>query len=80
MGNYTDNDFKNKISYFEYVKKELNNYKTPGTELVNEKLENINKKNISDSDIREICKLVEFLKISEEIRIYFYHEWFKHIR
>lgn len=80
MENYINDEIKNKISYFNYVKSELNKYNTSGSILVNEELKKIDINNINDLYIREICKLVEFLEISENIKIYLYHEWYRHIR
>lgn len=80
MGNYINDEVKNKISYFNYVKSELNKYNTSGSILVNEELKKIDINNINDLYIREVCKLVEFLEISENIKIYLYHEWYRHIR
>lgn len=69
-----------KLEYFNYVVKEVQKYKSSGSKLVIEKLDKIDTKNISDTDIREICKLVEFLRISEGIEIFFIHEWFKYVK
>lgn len=80
MENYINDEIKNKISYFNYVKSELNKYNTSGSILVNEELKKIDINNINDLYIREVCKLVEFLEISENIKIYLYHEWYRHIR
>jgi len=80
MENYINDVLKNKISYFNYVKSELNKYNTSGSILVNEELKKIDINNINDLYIREVCKLVEFLEISENIKIYLYHEWYRHIR
>lgn len=80
MENYINDEVKNKISYFNYVKSELNKYNTSGSILVNEELKKIDINNINDLYIREVCKLVEFLEISENIKIYLYHEWYRHIR
>ena len=80
MENYINDEIKNKISYFNYVKSELNKYNTSGSILVNEELKKIDINNLNHLYIREVCKLVEFLEISENIKIYLYHEWYRHIR
>jgi hypothetical protein len=66
-------------SYYKYVNDELGKYtNSPGCKLIKENLENISELEISD--IRKICELVQFLKISENINIYLYHDWYRHLR
>jgi len=70
----------NWILYFDYIKNELKKHNTSGTILVTDELNKINRDNIQLLDVRNICKFVEFLRISEGIVMPFYHDWFRYIR
>lgn len=80
MGNYTNEEMNDWISYFDYVKSELKNHNSSGTILVSDELRKINRDDIHLLDIREMCKLVEFLRISECIVIHLYHDWYRYIK
>jgi len=69
-----------KLNYYLYVKDELDKLNSSGSSLIKDKIKNINAKSISDSDIKSLCKYVEFLKISENSNILFYYDWFRHLR
>lgn len=79
MENYINN-YENKKLYYNYVLNELSKYNTSGTILVSEKISKIDINNLDDLSIREICRLTQFLNISENIIIDGYHDWFKYIR
>lgn len=65
-------------SYYTYVNEELSKYNSSGSKLVKDKLSKMD--NLELFDIRKICELVQFLKISEDIDIYLYYDWYRHLR
>lgn len=70
---------ENYTNYLLYIKSELNKLDSPGANLVIDKLSKFNEDNLSLNDVREMCKLVEFLEISENNKIFLYHEWYKYL-
>ena len=66
--------------YFNYVKEELIKVKSSGSKLSLDKMYCIDIKNLTSNDIREVCRLVEFMMISENVRIFLFHEWFRHLK
>lgn len=80
MGKYSKEDKINFKNYYNYVINQLGD--SSGSKLVKERLINeINDiEDLGESDIRKICELVQFLKISEDYEIYLYYDWFRHLR
>jgi hypothetical protein len=60
------------------VIEELDKNNSSGCKLVKDKIDKMN--GLELSDIRKICELVQFLKISEDIDIYLYYDWYRHLR
>lgn len=80
MGKYSKEDKINFKNYHDYVISQLDN--SSGSKLVKERLTNEIKdlEDLGEADIRKICELVQFLKISENSKIYLYYDWFRHLR
>lgn len=80
MEKYSKEDKINFKNYYNYVVDQLDD--SSGSKLVKERLINEidNIEDLGEADIRKICELVQFLKISEDSKIYLYYDWFRHLR
>ena len=80
MEKYSKEDKTNFKNYYNYVINQLGD--SSGSKLVKERLiDEINDiEDLGEADIRKICELVQFLKISEDSEIYLYYDWFRHLR
>lgn len=69
------------LRYYDYVIENINLLKTSGSNLVLSRIKDeINSSKLELKDIRRLCELVEFIKISENCKISLYHEWYRYIR
>jgi hypothetical protein len=75
-----DTNIDNYIKYYNYVLDNMTKIESSGSKLVLSKMKNINLDEISISDVRKLCEYVEFIKISEDIKVAFYHEWYRYFR
>jgi hypothetical protein len=82
MERYTKEELNNhKTLYYDYVMEKLLEFeKSSATNLILKKMNPIDRLNLSDLEVRDICKYVQFLMITESKRIYFYLEWFRYVR
>lgn len=72
----------NYIEYYNYVKENMVKLNSSGSKLVLSKIEEeIIYDRLDIKDIRRLCELVEFIKISEKnTDIALYHEWYRYFR
>ena len=77
--NIDKNDY---LRYYNYVKEQMSLLNSSGSKLSLSKIENeIDVDNLQLKDIRRLCELVQFVRISENIeRFALYHEWYRHFR
>lgn len=73
---------ENYLEYYNYVKDNMAILNSSGSKLVLSKIENeIVSDKLEIKDIRRLCELVEFVKISEnENNLALYHEWYRYFR
>lgn len=77
--NIDKNDY---LRYYNYVKEQMSLLNSSGSKLSLSKIENeIDGNNLQLKDIRRLCELVQFVRISEKIEKFaLYHEWYRHFR
>ena len=76
-----DKNIENYLRYYNYVIENMNLLKTSGFNLVLSKIKDeIDATKLELKDVRRLCELVEFIKISESEKIALYHEWYRHFR
>lgn len=72
----------NYLKYYNYVKDNMIELNSSGSKLVLSKIEDeIRLDKLDIKDIRKLCELVEFVKISENVKgLASYHEWYRYFR
>jgi len=77
-----DRNTENYIRYYNYVIENMNLLKTSGSNLVLSKIKDeIDATKLELKDVRRLCELVEFIKISENVKkLALYHEWYRYFR
>lgn len=76
-----DKNIENYLRYYNYVIENMNLLKTSGSNLVLSKIKDeIDPTKLELKDVRRLCELVEFIKISENGKVALYHEWYRHFR
>ena len=73
-------DSENYIKYYNYVIENLESLNTSGSNLVLSKISEMDSSNLQIGDIRKLCEYVEFIKLSENNKIYLYHQWWRYIK
>jgi hypothetical protein len=66
-------EYKN---YLTYIIDELNKIESSGSRMILRKINEMG----NEEDIIKLLKMVEFMYISENIRLPLYHEWYRHFR
>jgi hypothetical protein len=72
---------ENYIKYYNYVKDNMVIINSSGSKLALSKIDEIDSTKLDIEDIRKLCELVEFIKISENFKkLALYHEWYRYFR
>lgn len=75
-----DTNIDNYQRYYNYVLDNMKEIESSGVKLVLSKMKDIDLNEMSILDVRNICEYVEFLLISEGIKIALYHDWYRYFR
>lgn len=72
----------NYIKYYDYVKENMIAINSSGSKFALSKIyEEIDPSNLDIKCVRRLCELVEFVRISENVKKFaLYHEWYRHFR